>query len=68
MERLERLVVADYKAHDGAPSTHLGRLAQGHRVRRRLDGIQAAARKWLRPDRIWRMEVRPETAAAAKAP
>ena len=30
--------------------------------------IQAAARKWLRPDRIWRMEVRPETAAAAKAP
>ena len=30
--------------------------------------IQAAARKWLRPDRIWRMEVRPETAAAAKGP
>jgi zinc protease len=30
--------------------------------------IQVAARTWLRPDRIWRMEVRPETAAAAKAP
>jgi zinc protease len=30
--------------------------------------VQTAARKWLRPDRIWRMEVRPETAATAKAP
>jgi zinc protease len=30
--------------------------------------IQTAARKWLRPDRIWRLEVRPETTAAAKAP
>ena len=30
--------------------------------------VQAAARRWLRHDRIWRMEVRPEAATARPAP
>ena len=30
--------------------------------------IQTAARKWLRPDQIWRLEVRPEAVAAKATP
>lgn len=30
--------------------------------------LQAAARRWLRDDRLWRLEVRPETAGARASP
>lgn len=43
MERSERLIVRDFKQDD--IKTHREKLMQGHRVRKRLDDIQTAARK-----------------------
>lgn len=45
MERLERLVVKDFKQD---VRTHKEKLMQSHRVKRRLDGLQGAAAKLLR--------------------
>lgn len=42
VERLERLIVLDFK---GETKTHKERLAQNHRVRRRLDAMQGGAKK-----------------------
>ena len=45
MERLERVIVLDFK---GETKTHKERLAQNHRVRRRLDAMQGGAKKLVR--------------------
>lgn len=45
-ERLERLIVKDYR-QEGVKG-HRERLAQNHRVRARLDKIQEVSRKLLR--------------------
>ncbi len=44
-ERLERLVVADFK---NDVKGHREKLAQGHRVRRMLDQLQAQSSKLVR--------------------
>jgi hypothetical protein len=46
VERLERLIVKDYRQDD--VRGHRDKLMQNHRVRARLDGIQAASSKLLR--------------------
>mmetsp|Transcript_40482 Transcript_40482/g.89949 ORF Transcript_40482/g.89949 Transcript_40482/m.89949 type:complete len:508 (-) Transcript_40482:699-2222(-) len=45
MERLERLIVKDFKQET---KTHKEKLMQNHRVRKRLDVMQEAARKLVR--------------------
>ena len=45
-ERLERLIVRDFRSD---AKGHAERLAQGHRVRKMLDQVQAQAEKLVRP-------------------
>jgi splicing factor 3A subunit 3 len=45
MEKLERVIVKDFKQD---LKSHKDRLMQNHRVRKRLDSMQAAARKLVR--------------------
>ena len=47
-ERLERLIVRDFRSD---AKGHAERLAQGHRVRKMLDQIQAQTEKLVRPQR-----------------
>jgi hypothetical protein len=54
LERLERVIVKDYRALEAR--THREKLSQSHRVRRRMDEMQAVARKLVCPmRRIYRL-------------
>ena len=48
-ERLERLIVRDFRSD---AKGHAERLAQGHRVRKMLDQVQAQAEKLVRSTRL----------------
>eukprot|EP00955_Chlamydomonas_euryale_P082538 363740-Chlamydomonas_euryale.AAC.1 len=46
MERMERVIVKDFKRED--IKTYVDKLQQNHRVRKRLDTMHEAARKLVR--------------------